>query len=183
VLRGPVRIIGGGNVAVDCALAASALGANRISVIYRRSRAELPAWEREVAHAFRLGVDFLFQLQPLAIERTGDLIYRLICRRTTLGLPGEDGRREPIPLPSETISLETGTVIIAAGQNTKPFQEDLLERDLRGNIVVKETGRTNLANIYAGGDAALRGGTVAEAVGSGLIAAHWIVKDLTGGIR
>jgi NADPH-dependent glutamate synthase beta subunit-like oxidoreductase len=180
VVRGPVRIIGGGNVAVDCALVARALGANRISVIYRRTRAELPAWEREVDHAFHQGVDFLFQLQPVAIEREGDLIYRLICSRTTLGLPGENGRREPIPMPGEKISLETGMVIIAAGQNPQPFQDDLLERDDRGYIIVDEGGRTNLANIYAGGDAAGKGGTVVEATRSGLIAANSIIRDRKG---
>lgn len=178
VVRGPVRIIGGGNVAVDCALVANSLGANRISIIYRRSRAELPAWEREVDNAFRKGVDFLFQLQPLAIEREGDLIYRLICRRTTLGLPGEDGRREPIQLPSETISLEAGMVIIAAGQYPHSFEDDMLEHDERGNIVVDESYRTKRAKTYAGGDAAARGSTVVEAARSGLIAAHSIVKDI-----
>jgi glutamate synthase (NADPH/NADH) small chain len=179
ILRGPVRIIGGGNVAVDCALVANIIGANRISVIYRRSRGELPAWEREVDNAFHHGVDFLFQLQPLAIEREGDLIFRLICRRTTLGLPGEDGRREPIPLPSETISLEAGMVIIAAGQYTQAFEGDLLERDSNGKIVVDQGGRTNLAQIYAGGDAATKGGTVVDAVRSGLIVAKSIALDLT----
>ncbi len=178
VIRGPVRIIGGGNVAVDCALVASTLGANRISVIYRRSRTELPAWDREVNEAFNRGVDFLFQLQPLAIERQGEQIYRLICRRTTLGLPGEDGRREPIPLTSESISLEAGTVIIAAGQRTKTFEDDFLEKDEHGNIIVDEANRTNLNGIYAGGDAAGKCGTVVQAVQSGLIAAHWIAKDM-----
>ncbi len=178
VIRGPVRIIGGGNVAVDCALVASALGANRISVIYRRSRAEFPAWDREVNEAFNRGVDFLFQLQPLAIERQGELIYRLICRRTTLGLPGEDGRRVPIPLTSESISLEAGMVIIAAGQHTIPFENDLLERDERGNIIIDEANRTNLNGIYAGGDATGKCGTVVQAIRSGLNAAHWIAKDM-----
>jgi len=180
VLRGPVRIIGGGNVAVDCALVAHTLGANRISVIYRRSRSELPAWDREVDHAFRLGVDFLFQMQPLAVERVGDLIFRLICRRTGLGLAGEDGRREPIPLPSESISLEAGTVIVAAGQNTELPEMDSLERDERGKIKIDGSGRTNLAFVFAGGDAASKGGTVVEAVRSGLMAAQAIAGDLTG---
>jgi glutamate synthase (NADPH/NADH) small chain len=178
VLRGPVRIIGGGNVAVDCALVANIMGASRISVIYRRSRGELPAWEREVDNAFHNGVDFLFQMQPLAIDREGDLIYRLICRRTTLGLPGEDGRREPIPLPSESISLEAGMVIIAVGQYTQAFDGGLLERDGNGKIVIDQGGRTNLAQIYAGGDAATKGGTVVDAVRSGLIAAKSIAMDL-----
>jgi glutamate synthase (NADPH/NADH) small chain len=178
VMRGPVRIIGGGNVAVDCALVASTLGANRISVIYRRSRAELPAWDREVNEAFNRGVDFLFQLQPLAIERQGELIYRLICRRTTLGSPGDDGRRVPIPLTSESISLEAGMVIIAAGQRTAIFENDLLDRDERGNIIIDNANRTNLDGCYAGGDATGKCGTVVQAVQSGLNAALWIAKDL-----
>jgi len=180
ILRGPVRIIGGGNVAVDCALVASSMGANRISVIYRRSRSELPAWDREVDHAFQLGVDFLFQMQPLAIERVGDLIFRLICRRTGLGLAGENGRREPIPLPSESISLEAGTVIIAAGQNTQDLAIDWLERDERGKIKIDGSGHTSLERVFAGGDAASKGGTVVEAVRSGLIAAQAISSELTG---
>ena len=178
VIRGPVRIIGGGNVAVDCALVASALGANRISVIYRRSRAELPAWNREVNEAFDRGVDFLFQLQPLAVEREGDLIYRLICRRTTLGLPGEDGRREPIPLPSESISLETGMVIIAAGQKPQHFEEDLLDRDQQGNIIIDDAHQTNLPGVYAGGDTTGKCGTVVQAVQAGLNIAESITNDL-----
>ena len=177
-IREPVRIIGGGNVAVDCALVANSLGASRISVIYRRHRAELPAWTREVDSAFHRGVEFHFLLQPVAIEREGDRISRLICRRMTLGLPGEDGRREPIPLPGETISLETGMVIIATGQNSQTFQEDNLQRDERGIIIVDEAGRTNLAKVYAGGDVTGKGGTVVEAVRSGLHIANWIIKDL-----
>jgi NADPH-dependent glutamate synthase beta subunit-like oxidoreductase len=178
VMRGPVRIIGGGNVAVDCALVSSALGANRISVIYRRSRTELPAWDREVNEAFNRGVDFLFQLQPLAIERQGELIYRLICRRTTLGSPGEDGRRVPILLTSESISLETGMVIIAAGQSTITFDDESLDANDRGNIIIDEANRTSLNGVYAGGDATGKCGTVVEAVKSGLNTAFSIAKDL-----
>jgi glutamate synthase (NADPH/NADH) small chain len=179
-IREPVRIIGGGNVAVDCALVANSLGASRISVIYRRHRAELPAWERELGTAFHKGVEFLFLLMPVAIEREGDRISRLICRRMTLGLPGEDGRREPIPLPGDTISLETGTVVIATGQTAQPFDNDVLHRDEKGNILVNETKCTNLAKVYAAGDVAGAGGTVVEAARSGLIIAGRMAKDLMG---
>jgi NADPH-dependent glutamate synthase beta subunit-like oxidoreductase len=177
-IREPIRIIGGGNVAVDCALVANNLGANRISVIYRRHRAELPAWTREVDNAFHRGVEFLFLLQPVAIEREGDRISRLICRRMTLGLPGEDGRREPIPLPGETVSLETGMVIVATGQTPQRFQDDTLQRDDRGNILVDECGRTNLPKVYAGGDVTGKGGTVVEAVHFGLHTAKCIKEDI-----
>jgi dihydropyrimidine dehydrogenase (NAD+) subunit PreT len=160
-----VAVIGGGNTAIDAANAALRLGAEEVTMVYRRSERQMPAFQFEYENAKLEGVRFRFQTQPVAI-----LPNALECMRMELGAPDHSGRPKPQLVPASNFLIECDMVILAVGQSR--FLELLSEfrgvklRD--GNVVVDpETGQTSNPRYYAGGDCVNGGREVVDAVAEG----------------
>lgn len=176
-----VLVIGGGNTAMDAARTAARLGA-AVTVVYRRTEAEMPAVAEEIAEARAEGVAFRFLAAPLQALVEGGRLRALRCQEMRLGAPDASGRGRPEPVPGAEFTLAADTIIAAVGQA-------LDERTLAGTGIAIEAGRvvvdsamqTALAGVFAGGDAATGEGTVAQAVGSGKRAALAIDRYLQTG--
>lgn len=179
-----VIVVGGGNTAIDAARTARRLGAET-ALLYRRTRAEMPALPAEVSEAEREGVEFKFLAAPLKIrERGGRLAVR--CQRMKLGEPDESGRRRPVPVQGDTFELVVDTVISAIGQmidwNVLKKEGVQLDEHERMIAVNPNTLQTSAPDVFAGGDAvAGEDRRIAVwAVGSGRLAAVSIDQYLNG---
>ena len=176
-------VIGGGNVALDSARTALRLGAEEVSIVYRRSRQEMPARAEEIAHAAEEGVVFKFLTLPQRI--LGDeWVSGMECLEMELGEPDDSGRRRPIPIAGSEFELEVDLVVMAIGTRANPLlPSSLPELALNkwGYIDADpETGRTSIPNIFAGGDIVTGSATVIEAMGAGKRSARAIHELLTG---
>jgi 2-oxoacid:acceptor oxidoreductase delta subunit (pyruvate/2-ketoisovalerate family) len=174
-----VTVIGGGNTAMDAARSARRLGAE-VTVVYRRSRAEMPAIAEEVQEAEEEGVAFHFLATPVEVLAKDGHVCGLRCVRIRLGEPDASGRRRPEPIPGSEFDLVVDTVIPALGQ-----EADLagLPADVaheRGAIRIELSSATTRARVLAGGDVATGLGTVTAAIGSGKRAAIAIDSMLRG---
>jgi glutamate synthase (NADPH/NADH) small chain len=185
VVRGrTVCVIGGGNVAMDSARTARRLGAENVYVVYRRSRAELPARSEEVHHAEEEGIVFKLLCSPL--EYVGDergMVRRIRCQEMELGEPDDSGRRRPVPKEGAEFTLDTDLVIVAIGSGANPLLTQTtegLDLNRRGYIVADETGRTTREGVWAGGDIVTGSATVILAMGAGKAAAESIHDYLSG---
>ncbi|UCH33398.1 MAG: NADPH-dependent glutamate synthase [Armatimonadota bacterium] len=179
-----VVVVGGGNVAMDAARVALRLGAREVSIVYRRSRTEMPARAEEVAHAEEEGIRFEMLTNPTRILSDGDFwVGGIECQRMDLGEPDESGRRRPVPRPGSEFVIAADTVIIAIGTAANPLVQQTtpgLAVNQRGYIVVdNETGLTSLPRVYAGGDIVTGSATVIEAMGAGRRAASAIHEELS----
>lgn len=183
--NGKVIVVGGGNVAMDAARTALRLGAESVTIVYRRSMSELPARKEEVEHAEEEGV--IFKLLNNPIEIIGDEkgnVSKVKCIKMELGEPDEKGRRRPVPVEGSEFEIEADTVIIAIGTSPNPLIKQTtnnLEVNKRGGIVInEETGLTTKENVYAGGDAVTGAATVISAMGAGKLAAKSIIESFKG---
>ncbi|MBO4548869.1 MAG: NADPH-dependent glutamate synthase [Abditibacteriota bacterium] len=173
---GKTVVIGAGNTAMDCARTARRTGAESVTIIYRRSRAEMPAREEEIHHAAEEGVRFRFLLGPAEFlgEKT---LQAVLCSEMELGEPDQSGRRRPKPT-GKTEVIAADCAIVALGQTPNPLIRDTtpgLETAAWGGIPVDpETGMTNVPGIFAGGDVVTGSATVISAMGAGRIAAKGI---------
>ncbi|KPL19920.1 MAG: dihydropyrimidine dehydrogenase [candidate division Zixibacteria bacterium SM23_81] len=179
-----VAVIGGGNVAMDCARTALRLGAEA-RIIYRRSRQELPARLEEIENAEEEGV--IFDFLTLPIRYMGDengWVRKIECLRMKLGEPDASGRRRPVPIEGSEFILPMDAVICAIGNSPNPLIAATtpgLEVGKRGNIVAdEETGRTSKERVWAGGDVVTGAATVIQAMGAGRKAARSIHEYLSG---
>jgi len=180
-----VAVIGGGNVAMDAARCALRLGAQSVTVVYRRSETEMPARHEEVENAREEGVKFVM---PAGVSSfVGDKEGRVValeCFEMVLGEPDDSGRRRPSPKPNSDFTLAADTIIVALGTTPNPLIEQTtkgLEISKRGTIVVDETnGRTSKAGVWAGGDAVTGSATVISAMGMAKRAAEDIDIYLSG---
>ncbi|MDR1998085.1 MAG: NADPH-dependent glutamate synthase [Candidatus Margulisbacteria bacterium] len=184
ILRGQqVAVIGGGNVALDAARAARRLGADRVRLIYRRSRAEMPARQEEIHHAGEEGIEFLFLSNP--VQYLGDskgFVRAAVVQKMTLGEPDTSGRRRPAPLAGSEYELPVDVVIVAVGTQANPLIKDTtpeLGTTDRGYIIVDDSGKTTKPGVYAGGDIASGAATVILAMGAGKRAAR-AIADFVG---
>lgn len=168
-------VVGGGNVAMDAARTALRLGAEKVTIIYRRTEKEMPARVEEVAHAKEEGIEFRLLQSPIRILGDANGRVRGIeCLRHELGEPDDSGRRRPIPIEGSEFELDVDTVIMAIGNGSNPLLTSTvegLETNRWGNIVVDENGKTSLDRVYAGGDIVLGAATVILAMGQGRQAA------------
>lgn len=177
-----VAVIGGGNTAMDAARTALRLGAESVTLVYRRSREEMPARAEEVHHAEEEGVQFLLLTTPARI--LGDDRYRvraIECQRMSLGDPDGSGRRTPVPVPGATFVLPVDTVIEAIGQAPNPIIQATtpgLRTGDRGTVVTDEARATSRPGVFAGGDLARGGATAILAMRDGRIAARSIAAYL-----
>ena len=178
-----VVVLGGGNVAMDSCRMAKRLGAEEVTVLYRRSRQEMPARREEVEHAFEEGIRFCFLENACAINADeNERVKSVTVQRYKLGEPDASGRRRPVPIEGDTYELECDTVLIAIGNSSNPLLTTAtpgLELNAKGNVIVdQETGQTSLERVYAGGDIVLGAATVILAMGEGRRAARSINKLL-----
>jgi glutamate synthase (NADPH/NADH) small chain len=177
-----VIVVGGGNVAMDCARVSMRLGAD-VCLLYRRSRDELPARHEEIENAEEEGLVCKFLGAPLALH--GDekgWVRGMDCIAMELGEPDKSGRRSVKPIPGSEFTMETDTVIVAIGQTPNPIiqrtTEGLETNPRHGTINVDEVGKTSLEGVYAGGDVATGAATVISAMGAGKRAAKAIHEYL-----
>jgi len=177
-----VCVIGGGNVAMDSARTALRLGADNVYIVYRRSRAELPARTEEVHHAEQEGI--IFKLLSAPVEIYGDergMVRSIKCQEMELGEPDASGRRRPVPKKDAYFTIDSDLVIISIGGTANPLLTKSvpgLELNRWGNIVADANGRTSLDRVWAGGDIVTGSATVIEAMGAGKKAAADIHKFL-----
>ena len=180
---GKVIVVGGGNVAMDAARTALRLGAEEISIVYRRSMEELPARREEVEHAEEEGIVFrLLQNPDNPRDEKNGFVRGMRVIRMELGEPDEKGRRRPVEIPGSEYELEADTVVIAIGTSPNPLIKDTtegLEVNRHGGIVINEEGLTSREGVYAGGDAVTGAATVISAMGAGKVAAAAIDEYLS----
>ncbi|MFO7785594.1 MAG: NADPH-dependent glutamate synthase [Thermodesulfobacteriota bacterium] len=186
VLGKNVAVFGAGNVAMDSARTAMRLGAERVRIIYRRSRDEMPARVEEIHHAEEEGIEFHLLTAPTRFM--GDdrgRITGIECLEMELGEPDESGRRRPIPKESSKFQLDCDLAVIAVGAAANPLltqSTEGLELNKWGYIVADpETGKTTRPGVWAGGDIVTGQATVILAMGAGRMASDSIHSYLTWG--
>jgi len=173
-----VVVVGGGNVAMDAARCALRLGANEVTIVYRRSEAEMPARIEEIERAKEEGVKFKILTNPTRILGKDGWVSQMEVLKMELGEPDESGRRRPVPVKGSEYLIDVDTVVVAIGNNPNP----LLPREIKGLNVEKwggvvvdpATGQTSIPHIFAGGDIVSGAATVIEAMGAGKRAARAI---------
>ena len=179
-----VVVIGGGNVAMDCARTAMRTGSNEVTIVYRRSRHELPARGEEVHHAEEEGINFMLLTSPVKYIGTDNSLLKSIeCIRMELGEPDASGRRRPIPIENSNFVVECDMAIVAIGNGPNPIIFNTtpdLKLNKRGYIDADlETGATSKPFVYAGGDIVTGAATVIQAMGAGRIAARSMHEALS----
>jgi heterodisulfide reductase subunit A-like polyferredoxin len=178
-----VGVIGGGNVAIDAARTALRMGAKEVTILYRRSRNEMPAYEEDVEEAEEEGIKFQFLTAPTEVISKDGKITSLRCIRMELGEPDGSGRRRPIPIQGSEFSVEVDTIIPAIGQTPDlSFIKGMeIETTLQGTIKVDPiTLKTSKEGVFAGGDAVSGPWIAIEAVAAGKEAAISIDRYLQG---
>jgi len=180
-----VAVIGGGNVAMDCARSAVRLGVKEVHLIYRRTKTEMPASAAEVHAAEEEGIVFHLLANPVCILEDDGSVSGMECIRMELGEPDSSGRRRPVPMDGSEFILKSDTVIPAIGQ-VADFsfvnKDSGLELTKWGTIKVDpDTMATTVPGIFAGGDIVLGARTVIEAIASANRAAEAIDSYLRGG--
>ncbi len=181
-----IAVIGGGNVAMDSARTALRLGAEKVYLIYRRAREQMPAREEEIENAFEEGVIPKLLTNPVRI--IGDdrgWVRAMECIRMELGEPDSSGRRRPVPIEGSEHMLDVDMVVVAIGQGPNPLLTSTtpdLETNEWGNIKAdEETGKTSKKGVFAGGDIVTGAATVILAMGAGKKAARAIDEYLRTG--
>lgn len=179
-----VAVIGGGNVAMDCARTSKRAGSDEVTIIYRRSRNELPARGEEIHHAGEEGIIFKLLNNPVKyIGTDNNRIKAIECIKMELGEPDKSGRRRPIPIEGSNFTVECDLAIVAIGNGPNPIlfhSTPDMKLNKWGYIEVNpETNETSIKNVYAGGDIVTGSATVILAMGAGRIAANAMHKKLS----
>ena len=174
-----VAVIGGGNVAMDCARTIKRLGAEKVYVIYRRAEKQMPAESKEIEDAKKEGIEFLFQNNIVRILGN-EKVEKIECIRTELVKKEGETREVPVNVEESNYELDMDYVIMAVGSNAEEKLLDKLGLKLNkwGYIAVNENKQTSREKIYAGGDLAGDKGTVAWAARAGRDAAESIIAQL-----
>jgi len=173
-----IAIIGGGNTAIDVARSVIRMG-KKATILYRRSKEEMPAFEDEIVEAIEEGVKIRYLVNPIRIQQK-ECMKRLECLRMELGEKDESGRRRPVPIPHSNFSIEADSLIIAAGEEIEvSFLPEGMEKR-EGIVLTQRDGSTGIKGIFSGGDLTSNQRTVAHAIGSGKKAALAIDCYLKG---
>ncbi|MEE9965736.1 MAG: [FeFe] hydrogenase, group A [Propionicimonas sp.] len=179
-----VVVVGGGNTAVDCARTALRRGAQRVILLYRRTRDQMPAEPHEVADAAAEGVELRFLAAPTSIERAATGLS-VKCLEMALGEPDRSGRARPVPVEGTEFSIEASLVIGAIGQSTNTqflFHDLPVKLNKWGDVKVNgSTLETSEPKVFAGGDCVTGPATVIEAVAAGRRAARSMNQLLSRG--
>ncbi|HET6182655.1 MAG TPA: NAD(P)-dependent oxidoreductase [Acetobacteraceae bacterium] len=175
-----VAVIGAGNTAIDCATIARRLGAERVTMIYRRTPREMTAYPHEYDFARREGIEFRFLTQPVRVLSESGHVRGLECRRVELGPPDSSGRPAPREVPGSEFILPAGQIVKAIGQQKPRLAAMLGLATERGYIRVNEDFETSLPGVYAGGDCIRERGAASTvmAVEDGKLAARAIGRRL-----
>ena len=174
-----VVVVGAGNVAMDAARTALRMGAESVTVVYRRGREEMPARKEEIRHAEQEGVKFAFLTNPVRFDGENGWVKDATCIRMELGEPDASGRRSPVPVEGSEFTVPADMVVVALGTSPNPLIKDSydkLQTARRGILAVDDDMMTSVDGIYAGGDAVTGAATVILAMGAGRKAAHSILK-------
>jgi thioredoxin reductase/uncharacterized ferredoxin-like protein len=175
-----VAVIGGGNAAMDAARTALRLGAKEVSILYRRTRAEMPAYDDNVEQALREGVKIQFQFAISKISQVGKGL-EVECLRTECGPVGADGRPLLKQIEGSECGVQAETVIVATGQAPEVLSNFKVSKDKEDRILVDiKSFLTDREGVFAGGDAVSGPASVIEAVAAGKKAASWIDQYLGG---
>lgn len=178
-----VVVVGGGNVAMDAARCALRLGADEVSIVYRRGEDELPARREEVENAKEEGIIFRLLTNPVRILGDDKMNVRGVeCIKMELGEPDESGRRKPVSVKGSEHEIEADMVIIAIGTSPNPIiftGSKGLKSTSKGTIIIDDSGMSSLSGVYAGGDVVTGAATVISAMGAGKLAAQTINKYLS----
>lgn len=180
-----VVVVGGGNVAMDAARAALRLGAEEVSIVYRRGEEEMPARREEIEHAKEEGIIFRLLTNPVRILGDEKFNVKAVeCIKMELGEPDASGRRSPVPVESSEFTIPADVVVIAIGTSPNPIifkGSEGLEQTRKGTVVAdEETGATSKCGVFAGGDVVTGAATVISAMGAGKKAARAIDEYLKG---
>ncbi|AKB83318.1 Glutamate synthase [NADPH] small chain [Methanosarcina barkeri 3] len=178
-----VVVVGGGNVAMDAARSALRLGADEVSIVYRRGEDEMPARREEIEHAKEEGITFRLLTNPVRI--LGDEKFNVTaveCIKMELGEPDKSGRRSPVPVEGSEFTIPADVVVIAIGTSPNPMifkGSEGLDQNKRGTVIAdEETGATSKCGVFAGGDVVTGAATVISAMGAGKKAAKAIDEYL-----
>ncbi len=185
VLKGQrVAVVGGGNTAMDAVRTAKRLGADEATIVYRRSKVEMPARTEEVHHAEEEGIQFELLVAPLEVLGSEQgWVTGLKCIRMELGEPDDSGRRRPVPVEGSEFTVECDVVVVAIGTGANPLltaTEPDLKLNKWGYIEADEQGATSLPGVWAGGDIVRGSATVILAMGDGKRTAKVIDEYLAG---
>lgn len=180
-----VTVFGAGNVAMDAARTAKRMGAESVHIVYRRTKAEMPARHEEIEHALEEGVELLELVAPLRfMAGENNRLATVELQRMELGEPDASGRRSPKAVPGSEFMHETDLAIVALGTRPNPLLLEAtpnLKLNAKGYIVVDEaSGETSIPGVFAGGDIVTGSATVILAMGAGRRAAREIAKRLLG---
>jgi NADPH-dependent glutamate synthase beta subunit-like oxidoreductase/Fe-S-cluster-containing hydrogenase component 2 len=177
-----VAVIGGGNSAIDAARTSLRLGAKNVTILYRRSRKEMPALPYEVEAAEEEGIEFHFLVSPVRVMGKDGKVEAIECLRMELGEPDASGRRRPIPIQGTEHTYEVDTVIAAIGQLAEAscLPSTILDERARAISVDPITLETRIPGVFAGGDTVTGPASVIEAIGAGRRAAVSIDRYLNG---
>jgi homotetrameric NADPH-dependent glutamate synthase len=176
-----VAVVGAGNTAMDAARVSLRMGAESVSIVYRRSRKESPARAEELDHAIEEGIQFRWLTNPVEIlGNAAGWVTGLRCQEMELGEPDASGRRRPVPRPGSEFDLDVDTVIYALGTTANPIIAQTtpgLGTNKWGYIVTDEkTGMTSIPGVFAGGDIVTGAATVILAMGAGRRAARGMLE-------
>lgn len=178
-----VAVVGAGNVAMDAARTALRLGAESVTVVYRRGREEMPARGEEIRHAEQEGIRFELLTNPVEMLGEDGKVNALKCIRMELGEPDASGRRSPKPIEGSEFILPADTVIVSLGTSPNPLIKDSfpeLKTERKGVLIVDDDMMTSVDGVYAGGDAVTGAATVILAMGAGRKAAKAILDRFNG---
>ncbi|HWQ29689.1 MAG TPA: NAD(P)-binding protein [Negativicutes bacterium] len=179
-----VIVIGGGNTAMDVARTAVRLGADHVQVLYRRTRAEMPAEDIEIEEAEEEGVEFTYLVAPIEVIEENGRAKAVRCQRMKLGAPDKSGRRSPEPIPGDEVTIPADLIVSAIGQRVNAENVKELNVTKRGTIAVSEhTFETSMPGIFAGGEATTGPKIAIEAIAQGKNAAFVIDSYLKGEIH
>lgn len=176
-----VAVIGGGNVAMDCARCAKRVGAKNVYIVYRRTETEMPARKEEIENAKEEGIIFKLLTNPTRIFGENGWITKMECIKNELGALDSSGRRRPVPIKGSEYIMPVDTMILAIGQGPNPLLINRIEGlklNENGNVIADEDGRTSVEGIFAGGDIVTGAATVILAMGAGKKAARAIDRYL-----
>lgn len=177
-----ILVVGGGNTAMDCARTALRLGVKSVTVVYRRTKAEMPALAFEIDEAEREGIKFQFLTAPLKIEKSENKL-KLTCVKMELGEPDASGRRKPVEVPNSEFTIEADAIISAIGQkvDVSALNDSSVALTKWETIQVNpDTYHTNLKSVFAAGDCVSGADLAVRAIGAGRIAAHSIDQYIRG---
>lgn len=174
-----VAVIGGGNVAMDCARTIKRLGAKEVKVIYRRAREQMPAEDKEINDAIKEGIEFSFQNNIVKIIGEQGKVKKVELIKTQLVQKEGEKRLVPVNIENSNYIIDIDYIVMALGSQPAPFVKELgLELNKWGNIKIDEEYKTSNPKIYAGGDLAGIKQTVAWAATSGREAAKTMAYEL-----